>query len=95
MSTDAIPALPLTVKDATPKPLTVRISVHKLAALPPGLALPHLDLGLRNRQAQQQHSHLFGGACPSDLATSPHATRGPHKGAHGPPRGPGTDLTRK
>ncbi|MEV6697565.1 hypothetical protein AB0M68_10350 [Streptomyces sp. NPDC051453] len=95
LSTHATSALPLTVKDGTPKPLTVRISVHKCAALPPGLTLPHLDPGLRNRQAQQQHSCLFGGACPRDLATSPHAARGPHKGGHGPPRGPGTDLTRK
>ncbi|MFE2990511.1 hypothetical protein [Streptomyces sp. NPDC059262] len=95
LSTDAVSTLPLTVKDRTPKPLTVRISVHKCAALPPDLTLPHLDLGLRNRQAQQQHSYPFGGACPRDLATSPHATCGPHKRGHGPPRGPGTDLTQK
>ncbi|WP_406338848.1 hypothetical protein [Streptomyces sp. NBC_00649] len=85
LSTHATSALPLTVKGGTPKPLTVHISVHKCAALPPGLTLPHLDLGLRNRQAQQQHSYLFGGACPRDLATSPHAACGPHQGGMGRP----------
>lgn len=85
LSTHATSALPLTVKGGTPKPLTVRISVHKCAALPPGLTLPHLDLGLRSRQAQQQHSYLFGGACPRDLATSPHAACGPHQGGMGRP----------
>ncbi|RFC75724.1 hypothetical protein [Streptomyces sp. AcE210] len=95
LNTHVTPALPLTVKGGTPKPLTVRISVHKCAALPPGFTLPHLDLGLRNRQAQQQHSYLFGGAYPRDLATYLHATCGPREGHSGPPRGPRTDLTWK
>ncbi|MER7197416.1 hypothetical protein CG723_06850 [Streptomyces sp. CB01635] len=95
LSAHAIPALPLTVKGGAPKPLTVRISVYKCAALPPGFTLPHLDLGLRNRQAQQQHSYLFGGAFPRDLATYLHDACGPRAGHSGPPRGPRTDLTRK
>ncbi|MFE6959460.1 hypothetical protein [Streptomyces sp. NPDC057696] len=94
-STHVIPALPLTVKGGTPKPLTVRISVHKRTTLPPGFTLPHLDLDLRNRQAQQQHRYPFGGTHPRALATRLHATCGPHEGHSGPPRGPRTDLTRK
>jgi hypothetical protein len=81
LSTHATPALPLTVKGGAPKPLTVRISVYKRAALPPGFTLPHLDLGLRNRQTQQRHSHLVDGAHPRDPAACPHAACGPHKGA--------------
>lgn len=85
LHTRVIPALPLTVKGGTPKPLTVRISVHKRATLPPGFTLPHLALGLRNRQAQQQHSHHFGGARPRDLAACPHAACGTPKGTPGRP----------
>ncbi|MFD4650536.1 hypothetical protein [Streptomyces sp. NPDC058441] len=95
LSAHVIPALPLTVKGGTPKPPTVRISAHKCAALPPGFTLPPLDLGLRNRQAQQQRSHRFGGAHPRAPATCPHDACGPHRGHSGPPRGPRTDLTRK
>ncbi|MFG2519130.1 hypothetical protein [Streptomyces sp. NPDC048527] len=95
LTTHVTPTLPLTVKSGAPEPLTARISVYKCAALPPGFTLPHLDLGLRNRQAQQQHSYLFGGAYPRDLATYLHDTCGPHTGHSGPPRGPRTDLTRK
>ncbi|MEU8486122.1 hypothetical protein [Streptomyces sp. NPDC048641] len=93
--THVTPALPLTVKSGAPEPLTVRISVYECAALPPGFTLPHLDLVLRNRQAQQQHSYLFGGAYPRDLSAYLHDTCGPHRGHSEPPRGPRIDLTRK
>jgi len=63
------PRLPLTVRAGTPRLITVRISVYKCAALPPALDLPHLDLLISNRTAQQQQSFLFGGTYPDDLWT--------------------------
>ncbi|MDR3079889.1 MAG: hypothetical protein LBV60_03005 [Streptomyces sp.] len=66
--TRTTPRLPLTVNAGTPAPLTVRIRVRHCSTPPRTIDLPHLDLTLRNRRALQQHSFLFGGAFPHDLA---------------------------
>ncbi|MFC7261660.1 hypothetical protein [Streptomyces lutosisoli] len=92
------PQLPLTVRAGTPRLITVRISVYKCAALPPALDLPHLDLLLSNRTAQQQQSFLFGGTYPHDLWTDLRTTCFPNPASTAPtspdqdtPR----DLTRR
>lgn len=92
------PPLPLTVKAGSPRLITVRISVYKCAALPPALDLPHLDLLLSNRTAQQQQSFLFGGAYPNDLWTDLRAVCFPNTASPAPTspdRDTWRDLTRR
>jgi len=92
------PRLPLTVRAGSPRLITVRISVYKCADLPPALDLPHLDLLLSNRTAQQQQSFLFGGAYPRDLWTELRADCFPNEASPAPTypdRGAWRDLTRR
>lgn len=84
MGATTTPRLPLTVRAGTPRLITVRISVYKCAALPPALDLPHLDLLLSNRTAQQQQSFLFGGTYPHDLWTDLRATCFPNPASSAP-----------
>lgn len=92
------PSLPLTVKAGSPRLITVHISVYKCAALPPALDLPHLDLLLSNRTAQQQQSFLFGGAYPHDLWADLHTICFPNTASPAPTsldRDTWRDLTRR
>lgn len=92
------PPLPLTVRAGSPRLITVRISVYKCAALPPALDLPHLDLLISNKTAQQQQSFLFGGAYPHDLWTDLRSLCSPEPASpapSSPPRGHPADLTRR
>ncbi|MBO1335416.1 hypothetical protein [Streptomyces sp. VRA16 Mangrove soil] len=71
--TTTAPRLPLTVKAHDPASITVRIRIRECPHPPRRIDLPHLDLVIRNDRAQQQHSFLFGGTFPTDLARQLHA----------------------
>ncbi|MGW3668956.1 hypothetical protein [Streptomyces sp. NPDC005141] len=98
MSATTTPRLPLTVRAGNPRTITVRISVYKCAALPPAIELPHLDLLISNKTAQQQQSFLFSGTHPHDPRTDLRALRFPNPPSP-TPTSPGQDtldhLTRR
>jgi hypothetical protein len=54
------PRAPFTVRSGTTQRLTVHLSVTHCSGLPPNPGLPILDVTLRNTDAIQPHSFIFG-----------------------------------
>jgi hypothetical protein len=98
LSATTAPRLPLTVKAGNPRPTASRVSVYDRAFLPPATVVPRHDLPIGSKTAQQQQSFPFGGTCPHDLWTGPHALRFPNRPSP-TPTSPGQDtgghLTRR
>ncbi|MFD5076697.1 hypothetical protein [Streptomyces sp. NPDC058371] len=68
------PDTPFTVRSGTTQRLTVHISVSRCSGLPLDPELPILDVTLRNTDAIQQHSFIFGDPYSRDLSALLHST---------------------
>ncbi|MFI6643679.1 hypothetical protein [Streptomyces sp. NPDC050504] len=68
LSAVTTPAPPLRVSPGRSLRIVVRTSVDQCTEMPREIDYPHLEMTLRNSRIRQQHSFLFGGAYPRDLA---------------------------
>ncbi|WP_405873836.1 MULTISPECIES: hypothetical protein [unclassified Streptomyces] len=68
LRTRTTPPTSFTVHAGRPHHLTVRITVTDCTALPRNVNLPFLDVTLRNKNAIQQYSFIFGGRYSRDLS---------------------------
>jgi hypothetical protein len=73
LHTRTTPDAPFTVRSGTTQRLTVHLSVSHCTGLPLDPELPFLDVTLRNTDAIQQHSFIFGDPYSRDLSELLHS----------------------